>query len=484
MKKTKRSQKIFLFLLTCILTLNTQTRGFAKNELDNEILTFPIEDNLKLENYNPDDLRVKQLGKIELNRVLTKSEYEKDMKNFVNYYLEWQAYLGNSTREELEKLAEELLKTSDNKTVSDLNLDFAKLIANTHDGHTSAMYEIGKSCMPIKIRIINGDYYIINTTPEYEGLLYSKIIKFDDIDTKDITKRLYKYTSAENKYFKNTIIKDFYLYYGDALEKENIIKNGELKLQIETDGKKLNKTIKMIDLPDVKINKYHYENTDFSQIIYDMTDIAKDKFIKNDKMRYMQMKPFYYYINDNNLIIQYNNCYNTDKDNILENMIEKMDKDVSQNNVEKIIVDVRYNTGGWPAHAKELELALKRYQLLNPKLEIKLLTGSKNYSAGSFFVDGVKRNFDNLQIIGENTGGPSGWTTETSTIMYLGNSKLFVKKSSGVRRYDYTLEDVVHCSNLNKRDGLTWYPDMFIENQIQDYAIGNDRVMNYALRNQ
>lgn len=40
----------------------------------------------------------------------------------------------------------------------------------------------------------------------------------------------------------------------------------------------------------------------------------------------------------------------------------------------------------------------------------------------------------------------------------------------------------MHCSNLNKRDGLTRYPDMFIENQIQDYAIGNDRVMNYALR--
>ncbi|MDU7560272.1 MAG: peptidase S41, partial [Finegoldia magna] len=346
MKKTKRIQKIFLFLLTCILTLNTQTRGFAKNELDNEILTFPIEDNLKLENYNPDDLRVKQLGKIELNRVLTKSEYEKDMKNFVNYYLEWQAYLGNSTREELEKLGEELLKTSDNKTVSDLNLDFAKLIANTNDGHTSAMYGIGKSCMPIKIRIINGDYYIINTTPEYEDLLYSKIIKFADIDTKDITERLYKYTSAENKYFKNTIIKDFYLYYGDALEKENIIKNGEVKLQIETDGKKLNKKIKMIDLPDFKINKYSYENTDFSQILYDMTDITKNKFTKNDKMRYMKMKPFYYYINDTNLIIQYNNCYNTDKNNILENMIEKMDKDVSQNNIEKIIVDVRYNTGG------------------------------------------------------------------------------------------------------------------------------------------
>lgn len=118
MKKIKRSQKIFLFLLTCILTLNMQSQGFAKNELDNEFLTIPIKLNLNLEEHNFEDLRVKELGKIELNRVLTKSEYEKDMKNFISYYLKWQAYLGNSTREEIEKLGEELLTTTDNKTVS------------------------------------------------------------------------------------------------------------------------------------------------------------------------------------------------------------------------------------------------------------------------------------------------------------------------------------------------------------------------------
>ena len=48
-------------------------------------------------------------------------------------------------------------------------------------------------------------------------------------------------------------------------------------------------------------------------------------------------------------------------------------------------------------------------------------------------------------------------------------------------RYDYTYNDVLHSSYLNKRDGSTWYPDMFIENQIEDYAVGNDKVMNYAL---
>ncbi|MDU7032692.1 MAG: peptidase S41, partial [Finegoldia magna] len=55
--------------------------------------------------------------------------------------------------------------------------------------------------------------------------------------------------------------------------------------------------------------------------------------------------------------------------------------------------------------------------------------------------------------------------------------------SSYLFRFDYNYNDIMHCSNLNKRDGLTWYPDMFIENQIQDYAIGNDRVMNYAINN-
>ncbi|MDU3118171.1 MAG: hypothetical protein E6698_03645 [Finegoldia magna] len=69
-------------------------------------------------------------------------------------------------------------------------------------------------------------------------------------------------------------------------------------------------------------------------------------------------------------------------------------------------------------------------------------------------------------------------------MLYFGNSHLFISSASSyLFRFDYNYNDIMHCSNLNKRDGLTWYPDMFIENQIEDYAIGNDKVMNYAINN-
>ena len=69
-------------------------------------------------------------------------------------------------------------------------------------------------------------------------------------------------------------------------------------------------------------------------------------------------------------------------------------------------------------------------------------------------------------------------------MIFLGKSKLFIYSSDWMYRYDYNYKDVLHCSNLNKGDGTTWIPDIFIENQIQDYAVGNDKIMNYALRDE
>ena len=96
-------------------------------------------------------------------------------------------------------------------------------------------------------------------------------------------------------------------------------------------------------------------------------------------------------------------------------------------------------------------------------------------------IDSVKRNLENVQMIGTNTAGASNHNMSGGNIVYLGKSKLFIYTSGEMRRYDYTYKDVIHSSNLNKGDGSTWYPDMFIENQIEDYAVGNDKVMNYAL---
>lgn len=110
-----------------------------------------------------------------------------------------------------------------------------------------------------------------------------------------------------------------------------------------------------------------------------------------------------------------------------------------------------------------------------------MLTSEGTFSAATKMIDSVKRNLQNVKLIGTNTAGASNFANYAGNIIFLGKSELFIYTSDRMIRYDYTYNDVLHSSYLNRRDGSTWYPDMFIENQIEDYAVGNDKVMNYAL---
>ncbi len=465
-----------------ILSINPKTSK-SSNELDNiEVLTIS-QDVLKGSEYIKDkELKKELIGKIQLNKNLSREDYKKDIHNFVSFYQDNQIYFGDLTKEKLEKSANELLKSYDNKTVSDLNLDISKIIAQTNDGHTSSLIGIGKKYLPIKIKIISGNYYVINTTKEYEELLYSKITKIGNTSTEKITEELQKYISAENNYFKTYIMEDNLLLYSDLLERENIIKDNKMKLTIEIDNKEIEKTIDLIELPDINIYKYYYEGTSFSQISLGKSNIIKNSFINNEKFKFTKNLPFYYYTIKNDLIIKYNSS-NDNGNNKLNDMLANINKEVNINNLKNIIIDLRYNSGGQVNHIRNLEYALLRWQIKNPNVNIKILTGNASFSAGAMAVDEVKRNLENVEIIGEYTGGPSKWTTSANRdIIFLGKSKLFIYSSDWMYRYNYTYKDVLHCSNLNKGDGSTWIPDMFIENQIQDYAIGNDKIMNYALR--
>ena len=481
--------KIYRAIITVVsvimvLHINS-TLSKSSSELDNvEVLTIN-QDGLQGSEYlRNKELKKELLGNIQLNKGLTIKEYEKDIRNFLSFYLDEQAYFGNSTREQIEKEAEKLLEKPENKTVSDLNLDISKIIAHTNDGHTSTLLGIGENFLPIKIKIINGDYYIINTTKEYEKLLYSKVTKIGNTTTEKITKKLRNYISAENNYFKTHIIEDNLLLYSDILLRENIIKDNKIRLTLEINNKKVEETVDLIKLPDISIYKYYYEGTSFSQISTGKSDIIKNSFTNSHNLKFTKNLPFYFYKINDNLIIKYNSSYD-DNNNKLNEMLTSINNTLNINKLKNIVIDLRYNSGGQVNHIRNLEYALLRWEITNPELNIKILTGNASFSAGTMIIDEIKRNFKNVEIIGEYTGGPSTWTTSANRDMiFLGKSKLFIYSSDWMYRYDYNYKDVLHCSNLNKGDGTTWIPDIFIENQIQDYAVGNDKIMNYALRDE
>ena len=365
-----------------------------------------------------------------------------------------------------------------------MNLQLSKIISNMNDRHTAAMWHLGTEQFPFIIKIIGDEFYIINTTEKCKDLLYSKILSIEGVKSSEILKIVCKYISAENETGKKNILHYGYMLYTDLLKKENIIKGDKVHLQILQNGKIVDKIVDTIKTDNIGIYKSYYDNESYNQIMYDTSELKWDAYTNWGKEQFTENKPFYFYKSNRNLVIKYNYSSDINKDNVLKDMITKMQNEIQAKDIDSIILDIRYNGGGMDYHTKQLEFAIMQYQLLNPKINIKVLTGEEIYSAGIRMLDSVKRNLENVQMIGTNTAGASNYNMSAGNIVYLGKSKLFIYTSGEMRRYDYTYKDVIHSSNLNKGDGSTWYPDMFIENQIEDYAVGNDKVMNYVLRDE
>lgn len=468
-----------------IIAVAFSNTSYAENELEDiEVLTFS-----KSNIYHKGDLdtnkeKRKKLGEIELNRVLSKEDYIKDVNNFKSFYIHEQGYLGGYTKEQLDSDIDKLLQNPTGNTVGDLNLQLAKIISNMNDGHTTAMSFLGTEQFPFIIKIIGNEFYIINTTEKCKDLLYSKIVSIEGVKSSEILKIVSKYISAENETGRKNLLHYGYMLYTDLLKKENIIKGDKVHLQILQNGKIVDKTVDTINTDNVGIYKSYYDNESYNQIMYDTSELKWDAYTNWGKEQFTENKPFYFYKSDRNLVIKYNYSYDMNKDNVLKDMITKMQNEIQAKDIDNIILDIRYNGGGSELHTRELEFAIKQYQLLNPKINIKVLTSEETFSAATKMIDSVKRNLENVKLIGKNTAGASNFANYAGNLIFLGKSKLFIHTSDRMIRYDYTYNDVLHCSNLNKRDGSTWHPDMFIENQIEDYAVGNDKVMNYVLRDE
>ncbi|OXZ28174.1 peptidase S41 [Finegoldia magna] len=479
------NKNMFLLILTVFFLLILSTCSFADSELDDvEVLTIDVNSMFQDENVDYSKLKTTVVQNIDFNKTLTDKEYNTDLSNFLHYFNQSQSYLGYSTEDEMKKELNKIIQNKTGRTVADLKFDMDKIIAMTNDGHALGMFNVGSAYLPIKMKIIDDDIYIINTTENYKNLLYSKIISINGESAKSLLDKFYKYVSGENEYFKKAKLESYYLSYIDIYNKENISKNNRLSLELENDGKIQNIDIEAIKMEPTKIFKQYFEGSESKRFVYDINDKIGKKFVQNNKERFTDDEAFYCYEREGSLIVKYNQAADKSDEISLKNLEKNMDSIIKKNNTNKIILDLRYNNGGETTHFRELSRKLQTYQISNPQLEFRVLTDYNSYSAATFLIDDIKRGLNNVTIVGNFTGGPSGWTTSAGSMLYFGNSHLFISSASSyLFRFDYNYNDIMHCSNLNKRDGLTWYPDMFIENQIEDYAIGNDKVMNYAINN-
>lgn len=146
---------------------------------------------------------------------------------------------------------------------------------------------------------------------------------------------------------------------------------------------------------------------------------------------------------------------------------------IEENDVDKIIVDLRNNSGGNSEILNPFTQYLRNNISGNSDVRVYILVGRYTFSSGMFAIYRIKEAVPEAISVGEPTGGALDCYGEVKTIN-LPNSQVPIGYST--KFFEFS-KDFSY-----KNDGVgTFLPDRLLQPDMNDYKSGNDVVLNDVL---
>ena len=260
----------------------------------------------------------------------------------------------NITKEELNKYVEEVL----NKYELNDKYDFyyvgnviIKKIFGIYDSHTKIVFKKIKGRLPIRLKYIDNKLYIIRTDKNNEDLLYSEILKINNVEVSKLIEEIKDMTAYSTEEYLTVPI-EAVLCTLDKLKSLPSINNNSEKFEFEV-------------LKDNQIIKRGLKEQEESLLKLNM---PKDNYS--------------YEVIDDKIYIVYNSC-REDHEGQMQEFVDTIKKESELNNISKYIIDIRGNLGG-------------NSEIINPLIdyldgkEVVTLIDEYVFSSGSFAVYDLK----------------------------------------------------------------------------------------------
>jgi hypothetical protein len=434
----KKVKYIFLFLLMVAMTACSNAKGTHNA---NEEATKEDNRRIVLQNDASNEQR----------NILLKEDIQYFAKEFPNLHKNPFSIL---PKDEFYQKTDHLIKNINKLNNTEVFVELNKIIASVGDAHTTINYWDGYR-YPLKFWIFGEHVYVVNADTTLEEMLFSKVIKINGIDIEKITKDLSALISHENESWLKAMLPQ-YLESPVYMYGLGIIPNEEETLfTIEKEG---------------KLEEHMVSTLKFGETADFIDQETENMFIGN----YTNNYEYSYFADYSTLYFKYNACVEMESERF-KDFNNRMFKEMSANTVDKIVIDLRNNTGGNSEILNPFTKQLKTYLSKNPDVKVYILIGRLTFSSGMFAIYRTIEAAPKAVSVGEPTGGAIdgyGEVKQTSlphckiplsySIKYFEFSKNFSYKNPGIR---------------------TFLPEVLVEASFEDYQLGNDRVLKYALEN-
>ncbi len=349
---------------------------------------------------------------------------------------------------EMENLKSDLSQLSDLEITLRLTEIFAK-IGDTHTAVDNTRFLT--EYYPLYLKKFEDDYRVIRTDQKYKEILGAKLISVNNYSVEDLKEKLSRIITTDNQISLDYRMSSFLnlkevLAYLEIVEAEN-------QFLFEKEGEEIKISFEPLNIKNISENSSRLVTLDYQKgyIRARANQLFWSDFIAEEKLLYFQ----------------YNSCWSREladkhgrpnpKLPSFEAEKSKVFNLISSKEVDKLVIDLRFNSGGDSSQGTKFAEELSRYK---DQFETYVIIGADTFSSAIINALDFKKQLD-AYFIGTATMGKPNHYGEVRSFK-LPNTGLKVSYSTNY----FTL--------LKDSDPDSLYPDITVETSFQDFINGED----------
>ncbi len=359
------------------------------------------------------------------------------------------------SEKEFHQSIDDLISKVDEIDQYQLFIGLMKIISSVGDGHTWINWWVnsGSGYFPLKFHEFADGIYLVHAIKGYEEILGKKLIKIGNIKVEEAINELMTIASGDNRFDRRRRIINSYLtkpglLYGSGLngsmDKLPLTFVDDIGNEIEIEVDPINSSENsftfgitpmhpdMISAREMSSNPLYMERSSENFWIAELPE---------EKTAYLR---FLRVLNDNK------------KGQTVNNLASELREVVSSKNIEKLIIDVRFNGGGNNQLTRNLLHEIIKAEKVNRPGKLFLLINDYTFSAAGHFTTYIEQHTDAILV-----GEPTAFSPN-----HYGDPRNFSLPNTGW---------TISASSLYWQNSLPWdnrqftEPDYFIDLSFDDY---------------
>ena len=334
-------------------------------------------------------------------KTLTTEDWRNDLK-FLQHKIhkDYASLFVKTTKTDFDAKIEKLHQDIPNLQEHEIIVRMTEIIASFEYGHTGIYFGLNPMkfhSFPFNLYEYNDGIFIEGVSKVYEKALGSKVLKINNIDISEALEKVKPVVNSENsQYFKAYGIN--YLTIAEVLHAKRItnILQKTIELTLEKDGKIFQMEFNVLPKGESVPKKYSriQQNEDWLT--------ARDQNSTPLYLKHIDKVYFQEYLPKHKAVYVRHSKIRDDKSVNTENFYRGVFDFIENNEVEKLVIDLRLNGGGNNYLNKPIIKEIIRSNAINKVGNLYVIIGRRTFSACQNLVNELD-NYTNVIFVGEPT---------------------------------------------------------------------------------